>query len=728
VGRWSRRGRVVLSTVLTVVAAVLLLVGGATLYARQEIFNADAFADRSQAALKNDDIRQTISDELVETAIRHGSTELLQAKPLLQTVADAALRTPAFRSLFRTAALNLHRLAFSHDESSVALDLADVGQVIAGAARGVAPQIANQIPRDLDARLIDFRKRQWATKTLEVADNVRFFGIVLPILAVLLMAGAIAVAPNRRSAVTRVGTAIAATAAVGVVALLLVRDGIHLTGIGGDDARATRAGRALFDVYFADLRTWCLWVGAAGLVLAAAATSVLQPVEVASRAERARQVVLHQPTTRWGRLLRGVVIAAVGLFVVIDPGRFVDILAILAGAFAIFFGASEILSIVTRPAGETETETSTRRRRALVTAGVAVLVVAATATALAIVLSPGGEKRPAFGADRNPTYCNGFRELCDRNLDQVAFAATHNSMSAGDYRGFYFAHHTGTIGAQLDYGIRGLLIDAYYGIRDPKTNRVRTDLSGPAAKKPVDALGPQAVQAAERLAGRVGLGDLKGKKEMYLCHALCELGAVPMSQALGEIRDFMVKHPDEVLVIFIEDYVKAIDIAKQFKQAGLLRLVLTHNRDAPFPTLRQMISSGKRILVMAENRPDLSRVPWYANGFDLTQDTPYSFRNPTQLEDFKDSCALNRGSANSPLFLVNHWIERLNPSPSQTASLDTFPKLLARVRACERIRRLNPPTLVAVNFYDEGDVLGVVNVLNGLPRDAKPKLPARRLS
>jgi hypothetical protein len=33
---------------------------------------------------------------------------------------------------------------------------------------------------------------------------------------------------------------------------------------------------------------------------------------------------------------------------------------------------------------------------------------------------------------------------------------------------------------------------------------------------------------------------------------------------------------------------------------------------------------------------------------------------------------------------------------------------------------------VAVNFYDEGGVLGVVNVLNGLPRDAKPALPSQR--
>jgi hypothetical protein len=724
--RWSRRGRTAASVALTVLAALAVLVGGLTLYLRQEIFDADAFADRAQSALTHDDIRQTISDQLVDTAIREGSSELLQARPLLETVTDAALRTPAFRALFRTASLNLHRLAFTRDDRSVALDLADVGQVVVAAARSVAPRIARQIPPDLNARLIDFRKRQWATTTLEVADNVRFLGIVLPLLAVVLIAAAIAVAPNRRSAVTRVGVAVAVVAAFGFAALLYLRDGIKIVGVGGDDARATRAGQDLFDVFFADLRTWCLWVGGAGLVMAAAATSVLQPVEVASRARRARDLALRTPSTRAGRVGRGVLIVAVSIFIVADPSSFLEVVAVLVGAFGLFFGASEILSVVTRPVGETKVQIARRRRRALISAGVTVLALALVGGGLALALSSGPTKRPAFGVDKNPTYCNGFRELCDRNLDQVAFAATHNAMSAGNYRGYFFANQTGTIAEQLQFGIRGLLIDAYYGIRDPKRNRVRTDLHTSEATKVAKALPPEALAAAERLAGRVGLGDLKGKPELYLCHGACELGAVKMTDALGEVRDFMNAHPDEVLVIFIEDYVKAVDVAKAFKQAGLLRYTLAHPRDAPFPTLRQMITSGKRLLVMAENRPDPPRVPWYENGFDLTQDTPYSFKNVAQLRDDKTSCELNRGNPNSPLFLINHWIERFNPSPAQTEGVNAYDFLMHRVRACDRLRGLSPPTLVAVNFYDEGGVLGVVNVLNGLPRDAKPALPTRR--
>src|SRR4051794_11568221 len=152
--RWSRRGRVGASVALTVIAAIALLLGGFTLYLRQEVFDDGAFADRAQSALQHSAIRQTISDELVETAIRKGSTELLQAKPLVQTITEAALRTPAFGAVFRTAALHVHRLAFSRNESSVALHLADVGQVVAGAGRAPAAQPAKRDPPDPHPRPI----------------------------------------------------------------------------------------------------------------------------------------------------------------------------------------------------------------------------------------------------------------------------------------------------------------------------------------------------------------------------------------------------------------------------------------------------------------------------------------------------------------------------------------------------------------------------------------------
>src|SRR6476659_2673453 len=64
-------------------------------------------------------------------------------------------------------------------------------------------------------------------------------------------------------------------------------------------------------------------------------------------------------------------------------------------------------------------------------------------------------------ADAGKMRCNGLAELCDRRVEQVTFAATHNSMAAGR-EGWYAPDQQNGITAQLRAGIRALLIDTQY--------------------------------------------------------------------------------------------------------------------------------------------------------------------------------------------------------------------------------------------------------------------------
>jgi hypothetical protein len=59
---------------------------------------------------------------------------------------------------------------------------------------------------------------------------------------------------------------------------------------------------------------------------------------------------------------------------------------------------------------------------------------------------------------------NGFAALCDRPLNEVAFAGAHNSMSAATSPGWLFAENDYGIPAQLDYGVRAQLWKSHYGI------------------------------------------------------------------------------------------------------------------------------------------------------------------------------------------------------------------------------------------------------------------------
>ena len=58
-------------------------------------------------------------------------------------------------------------------------------------------------------------------------------------------------------------------------------------------------------------------------------------------------------------------------------------------------------------------------------------------------------------------------------------------------------------------------------------------------------------------------------------------------------------------------------------------------------------------------------------------------------------------------------------SPDTAAKVNDFEFLKRGARECERRRGLLP-NIVAVDYYDQGDLEEVTRVLNGIPRDGKP--------
>jgi hypothetical protein len=56
------------------------------------------------------------------------------------------------------------------------------------------------------------------------------------------------------------------------------------------------------------------------------------------------------------------------------------------------------------------------------------------------------------------------------------------------------------------------------------------------------------------------------------------------------------------------------------------------------------------------------------------------------------SCAANRGSAGSPLLLINNWVSTDPvPLPGLAAQVNAYAPLLQRARACERDRTTSRP-------------------------------------
>jgi hypothetical protein len=328
--------------------------------------------------------------------------------------------------------------------------------------------------------------------------------------------------------------------------------------------------------------------------------------------------------------------------------------------------------------------------------GRAAVAVACVLAAIAVTPLPAGAA---------PPKCNGAADLCARRLDQVAFATTHNSM-ASSADGFVPPNQRRRMAAQLEHGIRAFQIDAFFGT--PRGGRVYTDLSGPLGQ--AAELPPAAVRGAELIHRSLGAPPAGTPFDVYLCHVFCELGAVRMLDELKVVRAFLDTHPREVLVMVIEDYVPPAAIRDVFRAAGLESELLpvdpmTSAEPAALPTLGEMIDRGTRLQVSLERGADPPTLP---NAFEgLVQETPFTFRRPRALER-PSSCSTNRGTDDAPVFQFNHWV---TPAEPVTASRVNTSILRERITECT-VARKRGPTLVAVDFAEQGDLLGVVERLN----------------
>ena len=415
--------------------------------------------------------------------------------------------------------------------------------------------------------------------------------------------------------------------------------------------------------------------------------------------------------------MRGVALLAAGVICLVARDAVLDLAVTALGAFLVYAGVTVLLRLVAADApadeeasAEEEPERAARpRRRRLAVGAIAGVLLAGLVTAF---VAGGGttEAAPAASA------CNGAEELCDRRLDEVALATTHNSMAV-PLPGWFASEQDAPIGVQLEDGIRGLLIDTYYADKLP-TGRLRTEIDDASQlrrKALEDGVSPDAIDAALRLRDRAGFQG-EGERGMYLCHSFCELGGTPVGEVLVTLRDFLVAHPGDIVVVVVQDAVEPEDFVAEVEEAGLDDLAYTGPVGGEWPTLQQLIDRGERVVFLAEERA--GGAPWFHLAYEeALQETPFTFRGAAALTDPAnrvESCAANRGPDSAPLLLLNHWVamEPL-PLPSDAEKVNAYEPLLARARECERVRG-QIPNLIAVNFYRRGDLFRVVDTLNGV--------------
>jgi hypothetical protein len=697
--------RRLLSRALAATAVFAVLFAALLSYAEETLFDSKTFSNRAVSVLDDEAVQDQLTSAIADAAISE-VPNAVAARPVIESVAALIVRSPALQSLLASGIADVHSTVIAGDSDTLVVTLANVGVLVRQGLQSAAPRLANRISRQLDVELVtddDVDGEGIVIDATQVGHDLNIAHWIALAFALIAAALSVHFAGSRLAGVRRLGRSLALGAVVAVI-LWQIGRGLVVAQFDGD---AADVARAVFDAFLVDLRTWLLVLAGTGIVITAGATSTREPVDVAEIAGRAWARITTVPGSTLARVLRALLLIALGVIVLENRTTFVEITVIAVAAFVVYVGAAELMRMaaVAVRAGEAASGAGEED----LSAGGLFRVVAVGALLLGgfVLLGIGSNEKevPPLKVDT----CNGSVELCDRRLDQVAFAGTHNSMSAASYDNWFFAQHDKGISEQLTAGIRALLIDPHYGVASG--GGVATDLEADrgSREKIESGLGPEAIAAAEQIRRQIGF-DEDGETEVFLCHGFCEVGAIRWTEGLREVKDFLVANPGEVVVMSIEYATTPEDTVAGFDEVGLTDLVYK-GPDEPLPTLREMIDLDQRLFVMAER--DGGDPSWYRRQFDITQETPFKFEDPEELTKPK-SCKPNRGPRDAPLFLLNNWVDTSPaPRPTNAKIVNRKKFLLDRVELCDEVRGIEP-RILAVDFYKEGDVVGAASALNGI--------------
>lgn len=688
-----------------VLGVVSLALAALLFVSKRNLFDPAAFGVKAELSLTDQDVAAA-SAEFVTQAVIKSRPDLIAVRPLILAGANALVGTRGFQALVGQAAQRIHQAVFSEGARRILLSLPDLQILLHSALEQASPQLAAKIPKQFEAAAASFGGGR---RVELILDGVRFgrrigsLWLLLFPAGVVLLTLSVWLAVNRRRVLARVGIGLTAA---GILLIAIVPVARLAIGLAVHDILVRGLLRGLVSAYLAELRDWGFFFAGLGVLFTAGAASLLEEVDPLLRLTTIGNLLIHPPVKPAGRLGWSLSLLASGLICVLRPYEVTAGLVVLVGIGAAFLAVREIfrlfLQYLAPHAKEVEADTE-------MSLGPAAAIVASVLVVMGSAWIFWRNPAAAAPVGAAAAVCNGHASLCDKRLDQVVFAGAHNAMSNQEVPDWLFPHHEAGIPRQLEDGVRALLIDVHYGF--PGGVRVKTDLEEePLTDKVREAVGAEGLKAAMRIRDRL-VGVDVGRRKVYLCHGLCELGAYELEPMLSEIRRFLIAHPDEVLLLVVEDYVSPQDLARAFEASGLAQFLYRNAPDPQWPTLRQLIAGGERVVVFIESGRE--GVPWLRPAFKNFRETPYSFKSP---ESF--SCAPNRGGDTGSLFLLNHWIETTpTPKPSNASIVNSYPSLMQRALKCRDERR-HVPNIVAMDFYRTGDVFRVVNELNGTGNNA----------
>jgi hypothetical protein len=293
--------------------------------------------------------------------------------------------------------------------------------------------------------------------------------------------------------------------------------------------------------------------------------------------------------------------------------------------------------------------------------------------------------------------CNGQDSFCSRRVNEMVWAATHNSMSSSS-AGFVAPNHFYSMDESLRAGYRVFLIDLHFN------------------------------DTADGAIASQGGAPLSVAESVLLCHQACFLGWISMLNEMKVLKAFLMERSRDIVILSLEQYVPTAAIMEVFAAADMTSMLWAPAKSPAddgfeWPTLNDLIRAGQRVIVFNDVVPGTALSPepvpsqiLYA--FDYTVETNYAV---SSLSAF--NCNLTRGftlefaALKRKMTLLNHFVSAPLASPFSASEANKGALISQRYQDCAASwqQLFGPelkPNMIAVDFWGTGDTLRTVEALN----------------
>ncbi|KAK7044569.1 PLC-like phosphodiesterase [Favolaschia claudopus] len=285
---------------------------------------------------------------------------------------------------------------------------------------------------------------------------------------------------------------------------------------------------------------------------------------------------------------------------------------------------------------------------------------------------------------RRADVCNGDARLCGRSYGNVTFAGSHDRKLALTHLLVLARDQEVDITKQLDLGIR--LLQAQSHVKDG---------------------------------------------QLHFCHTSCALfdGGLVVDY-LKTVKTFLDANPNEVLTLIFtnpENQSPSKVWKPLFDEAGISDLAFVPPsipvKQADWPTLGDMIDSGKRVVVFLDALADgPESVDFILPEFQMIWETPFT------VTDDKFPCKIDRIggplSAGDHMYMINHSLNKnilpfigdgvLVSDPIDAPRINGVASIMAHAAGCAPLGADRNPNFVLLDFVNKGDAFAAVKQLNGL--------------